>query len=362
MRISQNIGLYPTYLQRLNQLAARAKSYEERRSIFLNDRFGAPHLLKPILDKSNDAFLTCGGDEILQRLWASENGLPASIALEDILLAQIEHHRTEVWYNLDPIPYGTAFVRKLPSCVKKILCWRAAPSGNADLSAYDAVVGNFSSILDDWQRKGCRVALFYPGLDPVMDEYVSNERPIDVIFVGGYSRHHSRRAKVLESVAALASRRNIVFCLDTSRLTKLAETPIGLLPPLRSHRRPAAIRDIAQPPVFGRDLYAAMGRSKIVLNGAVDMAGDDRGNMRCFEAMGCGALMVSDAGNYPAAMESGVTIMTYDSPGQAVELIESSLANPAKTSEMTALGRKRMMETYNKSLQWQSFIDLVGAL
>jgi spore maturation protein CgeB len=99
-----------------------------------------------------------------------------------------------------------------------------------------------------------------------------------------------------------------------------------------------------------------------VLNGSIDMAGDDRGNMRCFEAMGCGALMVSDAGNYPSAMEPGVTIMTYDSPAGAVGLIEDSLSNPQAASAMAALGRKRMVETYNKSLQWQSFIDLVGGL
>jgi hypothetical protein len=362
MQIFQNSGVYQTYLQRLDRLAAGATSFEQRQRIFLDDRFGALHFLKPVLDGSRDAFFTNGDDDVLQRFWARENGLPESSTLETILLAQIEHHRTEVWYNLDPIRYGSDFVQKLPGCVTKKLCWRAAPSGNADLSAYDAVLGNFSSILNDWQRKGCRVALFYPALDPVMDEYVTTERPIDVLFVGGYSRHHSRRTKVLESVAALASRRNIAFCLDTSRLTKLAESPIGILPPLRSHRRPAAIRDIAQPPVFGRDLYAAIGRSKIVLNGAIDMAGADRGNMRCFEAMGCGALLVSDAGNYPLPMEPGVTIATYDSPEQAVALIEDSLSNHEAASTMAALGRKRMAETYNKPLQWQSFIDLVGDL
>ena len=50
-----------------------------------------------------------------------------------------------------------------------------------------------------------------------------------------------------------------------------------------------------------------------MLNGAIDMAGPDRGNMRCFEAMGCGALLVSDVGNYPVGMEAGVTMETYAS-------------------------------------------------
>ena len=71
------------------------------------------------------------------------------------------------------------------------------------------------------------------------------------------------------------------------------------------HRRPDAIAEIAKPPVFGRQLYELIGSSKIVLNGAIDMAGTDRGNMRCFEAMGCGALLVSDAGGYPDGMQPG---------------------------------------------------------
>ena len=120
------------------------------------------------------------------------------------LLAQIEHHRTEIFYNLDPVRYPSAFVGKLPGCVRKTFCWRAAPSGNADLTAYGAVLGNFPSILESWRRKGCRAELFFPALDPVMDEYGHGDRPIDVLFVGGYSRHHTARARMLEQVASLA--------------------------------------------------------------------------------------------------------------------------------------------------------------
>src|SRR5258708_36033204 len=40
-----------------------------------------------------------------------------------------------------------------------------------------------------------------------------------------------------------------------------------------------------------------------IFNGAIDMAEEDRGNLRCFEAMGCGALMISDRGRYPKGME-----------------------------------------------------------
>lgn len=360
MRLFQNSCLYPSYLAQLNRLAADTQSFAERRRVFLHDRFGAAHFLQPVLEGSPEAFFTNGDDEVLQRRWAREQGMSGEPTLEAILLAQIEHHATEVFYNLDPVRYPSAFVAKLPGCVKTKLCWRAAPSGNADFTAYGAVLGNFPSILDIWRQKGCRGELFYPAHDPVMDEYGHGDRPVDIVFVGGYSRHHRARARTLERVAQLADSHNVVLCLDASRLTRLAESAIGRLLPLGRHRRPDVIAAIARPPVFGRDLYQLIGSSKIVLNGAIDMAGEDRGNMRCFEAMGCGALLVSDAGRYPDGLQEGETIETYGSPEQAVEVLSRSLLDWPRSAAIAALGREQVREIYRKDTQWRKFVDLVG--
>jgi hypothetical protein len=362
MRLFQNCGLTPSYMAHLNELASGASSFEERRRIFLSDRFGALHFLQPVLDGDAAASLTCGNDDILQRQWARESGIRDETSIEDILLAQIEHHRTEVFYNLDPVQYPSAFVRKLPGCVRTTLCWRAAPSWQIDLTAYGAVLGNFPSILDSWRLKGCRAELFFPAIDPVMDDYGHDERLIDVLFVGGYSRHHSARAKTLERVASLAAARQVVYCLDASRLTRLAESPIGRLLPLRKHRRPDVIAKIAKPPIFGRQLYELIGKSKIVLNGAIDMAGRDRGNMRCFEAMGCGALLLSDAGNYPEGMVPDETIMTYDTSESCLDQIQRGLADDTVARKIADKGRCRIGDLYRKERQWARFEELVAKL
>jgi hypothetical protein len=362
MRLFQNSSLAPSYRARLNELAPEAVGFEERRRIFLDDRFGALHFLQPVLDGDADAFFTNGDDDILQRQWSRENGMPDETSIENILLAQIEHHRTEVLYNLDPVRYPSTFVRKLPGCVRKTLCWRAAPSGQADLTAYGAVLGNFPSILDSWRRKGCRAELFFPAVDPLMNEYGHDERPIDVIFVGGYSRHHSVRAKILEQVASFAETRQVLYCLDASRLTRLAESPLGRLLPLRKHRRPDAIAKIAKSPVFGRQLYDLLGKSKIVLNGAIDMAGRDRGNMRCFEAMGCGALLISDAGNYPEGMVADETIVTYETSGNCLDHIRQCLADWTAAKKMADNGRSRISDLYSKERQWVLFETIVARL
>lgn len=362
MRLFQNSGIYPAYRQRFDRLAADATTFMQRLDTFLMDRYGASHFLQPVLERVPSTFFTNGDDEVLQRQWAIENGLSANATLETILLAQIEHHRTEVFYNMDPMRYGSDFVRKLPGCVRKSIAWRAAPSPGADFAAYDLMVCNFPSILESYRQRGWRAAYFAPAHDPEMNAYAANaDRPVDVLFVGGYSRHHRRRAKVLEAVAGLRQNFKVVFHLDRSRLTRLAESPLGRLLPLGEHRRPKDIRAVTAESVFGRDLYAAMSRAKIVLNGAVDMAGDDRGNMRCFEAMGCGALMVSDKGIYPEGMVDGQSMMKYVSGHEAANAISQALADPTRLSEVAAAGLTSMRKHYSKQKQWLAFEKLVGA-
>ena len=363
MRLFQNSGLYPAYLPRLAELTRACASFQTHRDAFLADRFGACHFLEPVLKGEVDAFFTNGDGLDIQRIWAREQGMPSDVAMTAILLAQIEHHRTEVFYNLDPMRFASDFVRKLPACVKVKVAWRAAPSPGADFGSYDAVVCNFLSILASYRERGWRAEYLSPAHDPEMAAYAQRDhRPIDVLFVGGYSRHHRQRAVVLEAVAGLRDRHNVVFCLDCSRLTRLAESGLGRLLPLSSHRRPAEIQAVGHEPVFGRALYEMLSRAKIVLNGAVDMAGSDRGNMRCFEALGCGALMLSDQGEYPKGMENGTTMCLYANAKDAAEQIVTALNDPSKARSTAAMGLAMISERYSKSRQWADFCALIEKL
>jgi hypothetical protein len=360
MRIFQSSTYYASYAPRLRRLAVDAVTFKQQLQVFFDDRYAASHLLLPVTRSDPDAFFTNWDDEFLQRAWAREAGLPKRVKLEDILLAQIEAHRTEIFYNLDPVRLSNRFVERLPGCVRRSIAWRAAPSGNVDFSKYDLIVCNFPSMLADMSKRGCRTAYFVPSHDPAMDRFADNkDRPIDVIFVGGYSRHHMRRAEILNAVAGLSDRFQIVFHLDPSRLARLAESPVGFLPPLARHRRPQTVRSVSLPPVFGLELYRALSQAKIVLNGAIDMSGDDRGNMRCFEGMGCGSLLLSDDGKYPEGMASGRTLITYDSPADAIAQIQWLLANGNQRETIARGGHEMVSTKYSKEVQWLRFQGLL---
>ena len=363
MRLFQNSRYYPSLRPRIRELSRDCSTFAGQIAAFLNFRESAAHILLPVDQRAEWAFFTNGDDRDVQRVWAREHGLNSRASLDEILKAQIEDHRADVFYNLDATGWGTDFIRNLPGCVKAVIAWHAAPLRNVSFSAYDLVVCNFPSILAAISEQGCRTAYFFPAYDPELAPYAArHDRPIDVLFVGGYSRHHSRRAAVLEAVALLAGELHIAYHLDRSRLCRLAESPLGQFLPLARHRRPSAIRDITKAPIFGRDYYEALSAAKIVLNGSIDMAGADRGNMRCFEALGGGSLLLSDQGNYPEGMRDGETIILYNSPEQAVSQIRALLENSERRLSVARAGHEMVSNRYSKEAQWKRFEALVASI
>lgn len=356
MRLFQNIGLTRGYYKYFRR-HSKPRTFAEGRAQFLETRYGASHILAPVLCASLEAFHTNGDDRHLQLLWAREHGL-RSDDLEQILLTQIEHHQTEVFYNLDPLRYGSSLVNKLPGCVKRSICWRAAPSGAADLSGYSLVICNFPSILDDWKQKGCKTAYFAPAHDPVMDAFVGSRRnAVDLIFAGGFSQEHTRRTEMLRVAAAVPNLR-VRFHLEDSRFTRLA-TVLPFIPGLGKYRHPSQIRALSDGPLYGRDLYEAFAGTRIVLNGAIDMAGEDRGNMRCFEATGCGALLLTDSGRYPDGFVDGETMVTYSSSSQIPRLVEQIIEDTHWAESIAKAGRDMVRDRYSKARQWSRFLELI---
>jgi len=360
MRLFQASAMSRPYRKRLDRIAAHASTFEVRLRTFLADRYGAAHFLKPVLDRAPSAFFTNADDETLQRLWAREHGLPRKTPLLEILLAQIEHHRADVFYSLDPVHHDSTFLRRLPGCVRRRIAWQAAPHAHSDWQGYDLIVNNFPSLLEQFRRRGLPVAWFAPAMDPVMRDFAPNDdRPVDVLFAGGFSRYHQRRSELLEAIAALAPGVRMQFHLEASRLTRLAEQ-LPMIVPLARNRRPPAIAAVARPAVYGLDLYRALSRARIVLNCAIDMAGEDRGNMRCFEAIGCGAMLLSDEGRYPEGMVADLTITTWRTPADAVRRVVELLADEPRRSAVAKAGTAILANEYSKERQWENFLRLVA--
>ena len=365
MRLFELITYGKPYLDYFGAATKRrpADTHDRLKRLLLDDRYGNAHLLQPIDLGSSDAFLSVADDELSQRAWAREKSLSSGSSDEDIVLAQIEEHRAEVLYNVSPILYDSRFLRRLPGSVKRTLCWRAAPIGRADLSQYDRCVCNFQGLLDQWARLGLKTAWFEPAHDPVASEFGRNrDRLVDVAFVGGYSRHHRKRNLLLQRIAELGREHDIRFHFSLGRAARLVNGiwPMRWLMPGLALEGP--IRAVARPALYGRAMYQLFGNSRIVINAAIDMASEFRGNMRCWEALGCGAVMLSDEGAYPRGMRARRDFETYHDADDAVLKIKRILADYQAWRPMAAQGLATMETTYSKAAQWDAFVRLVGSI
>ena len=53
-----------------------------------------------------------------REFWAREHGFSRRASLSEILKAQIEEHRADVFYNLDATGWDAEFIRSLPGVLE----------------------------------------------------------------------------------------------------------------------------------------------------------------------------------------------------------------------------------------------------
>lgn len=365
MRLFQSAGFSQHYLKAfdLRNLPSEYGSFNERKNLLLQDRYDATHILKPIYENDTNCFFTVCDDSTLQMLWARENGLQTN-SLTDILLAQIESFKPDVLYQLDPILFPSSFVRRLPSCVKKVVAWRAAPIGSADLSAYDVVLSNFETLNARWRESGLHTAWFSPSWDPEMAPYAAkSDRSVDVFFTGSYSRTtgHDDRLLMLDAVMQLSDYHRIDIRLMSRKWGRLSDKPLFRWIPVPIIL-PPSLRTNRVKPVFGREMYATLSNAKILLNPATNIAGDIRGNMRCWESLGCGVCMLGSAGKYPEGFEPGVNFEMFTDTNDLTRKVKVLLADEPRRAEIAKAGAEMLPRIWSKERQWNDFVSLLGKL
>ena len=72
--------------------------------------------------------------------------------------------------------------------------------------------------------------------------------------------------------------------------------------------------------------------------------------------------MLSDHGNYPQGMNNGETMVTYQSPEDAVRQIKMLLDAPELRSSIAGAGHEMISTRYSKEVQWKRFEALVASI
>lgn len=345
--------------------------FKTLQGLVIDDGYASTYTLKPALEgKFEEVFFTLWDYERLQLLWAREHGLKSD-DLDKIKLAQIEEFKPDVFYNMSAV-YDRGFIKRLgkrPGL--KSVYWNGiiAKTPKA-IPGYDGHLSLHRPFVEYWKSQGFAACELQPGIPDKWKTIGRNSRNTDVMFYGQYAnKYFGSRAEIVDELieykintgAAVRCHlqyveRGIPHCIrNMFPLADAIQIPLYTFPKRK-------IRLHADIPLYGDSLYKAIGSSKIVVNGFTDFNFGFKSNMRLFEAIGLGALLISEYGVYPNGFEPGVDFYTYKNTIQLKEQIGRVLGDWSMHAEMARRARSKISDLYSKQRQWCHFQNFIASI
>ena len=369
MKVFQAMHKYIPYIPYFEKkYDVGSMSFEEHRKTLIEDRFYALHFLQPCLEMKGKGFYTMWDYEALQHKWAREKGWQ-EMDLKKILFAQIKEFNPDVFYTTSSDDFS---LKELDANLKESItrvCWSAAPGRKIEVfKNYKTRLTNFPEDVLPKKKVGFRSDLFQPAHDVQMDKYAEkDDRPIDLFFYGQYVKvGFDRRNQQLERLLQFKVE-NPQLNIEVRLQYREKKQALVNIPYIRRILRkisfpPAIIRKYSRPPIYGLDLYEALGRSKIVFNAGADFSGKYKVNMRNFEALGCGAHLISDEGVYPEGFEAGKHFSTYKNMEDCIIKVKKLLADDSLRLSIAEEGNEMVKIHYTKEKQWEAFQEILASL
>ena len=341
--------------------------FEEHRNKIFDDHFGWPADLSKYMNLQGikTEFIIANA-EVLQKKWAKENDFRYSPEgwEKEIVMEQIKHFRPVILWITSIFDYYGKFVKEALRYSKKAIAWVSCPTPKIlDVSGFKILITSHPEMLKDQQHLFDDVIITKPGFD---SEILKNigfvEKKYDVTF--GVSMAHSKRAKLLtylikndvdikvfgylhekrplgklngyrRAVFDILKRRNFHKGMDVLKRTFKTDY----------QRNIEIIKSIHQGTIFGLDMYSTLAASRISLNVHIDVAGDNAGNMRMFEATGAGTCLLTEySENINDLFEPGKEILTYKSKEELLEIIQKLLNDNEKIEQIAKAGQKRTLQ------------------
>ena len=355
---------YISYFEEKYNISELNPNFETLQKLLINDGFYGPHILKPIFDESSEGFYTMWDYERLQKTWAKENNV-TTLDLKEILQLQIAAFNPDVIYNMSPQKIDISVFDAFQN--KKLLCWNADPYSINDenLVKYDALLT--SSVIKANEKNS--TFLHYPSTDSLMKLKDIVPKDIDVFFYGQYDGFpFEKRREYITELVDFFNRKNISFkfaLMYTEKETVLYNYSIISRFDFAKKFEPSRkISKYFSKPIFGKDIYKDIARSKIVFNISAEHEkfGDFKFNMRIFETLGVGGFMLSDEGKYPPHLKAGNDFETYQNLEDLKAKIAHYLIYDNERAIIAKSGKLKIEKFYSKENQWENFQNIVFKL
>lgn len=350
MKIFLLADYYPKYLDAFYAThKVEELSHAQHQAILMNEYFGGfvsyyNHFRK----LGHEASLVIGNDTLLQKKWLAEHGIGGvGLSKYDVVLRQVEEFKPDIFFMGSMFDYYGRFLEKVSHITRNIFGWIACPfSDSLDFSNITCVISSVDDYAELFRKKGLKTEVLRAAFDGDIVSFLDDKKTIDVSFVGGLSKKiHSRRVRGLEYLLREGTDLK-VFGYGLQR---------SVLPFLGS-----PLRKVYGGERWGIDMYRTLNSSKISLNFHIDVAQGFSGNMRMFEATGCGSLLMTE--NTPDLKDKfipGREVVAYDNFDDLVEKIRYYLAHEDEASKIAKAGQKACLETHGYDKRIVAFEEIL---
>lgn len=299
-------------------------TYESELQRLLDQKFGTFDAFSVNLRKLDwEAIDVISNCHELQMMWMRENGFPQGPFLQDIVDYQISRYKPDVVFLQD-----LSIEVNCPRAIVAGQCSCRYPKVK-NLQQCQVIFSSIPDHVADFKRLGIQSVFLPLAFEPsVLQE--QGPRDLDVVFVGGLGRNSywERGTELFEQIASKIGERFHWYGYATGPMS----------PRLQSCYRGAA---------WGGDMYRLYQRARIVVNRHGEISRGAMNNLRCFEATGCGALLLTeDAPNLGEFFESN-ECAAYSSANDCIEKIKHFLANESERSEIARNGQARTLRDHN---------------
>ncbi|MCK1393521.1 glycosyltransferase [Bradyrhizobium sp. 1] len=268
--------------------------------------------------------------------------------LQQILVAQIEEFRPDLILNQDVFYVTTKLIERFRGMGVSTILGQVGiePSRGENWRVYDLMLSQLPRVVQAFRAAGVAAEVSHLAFEPVILDRLppGAVQDVDVSFVGSVSEDHRERIALLEFIA------------ERFDLKLWGNIPSSL---------PASspLWRCFQGEVWGTEMYQVLRRSRITLNSHIDIAGEEAGNMRLFEATGIGTFLLTDyKRNLDALFEAPRDVEVWRTPEDCAASIERYLGDDGARLAIAATGQQTTLSRHNFNLRVREILDHVERL
>ena len=367
-------------------------SYDEQYKKVMYDSFGWADFFQTNLSKLGvDAYEIIYNATSLQKAWAREHSV--SLDGKELLIEQLKEIKPDVVFFQDSDVFNGAWIdyirEKVPS-IKLVIGWCCNPYTENHLELFknfDFMITCSPAFNIKFKEYGLRsYQLSHAFEKSILQKIKSSETKInsDFLFIGNLIQSgdfHNFRTSLIESLLKsdinfkLYSKLVIVnpfllfsqksayifskfliamggekIVMNNQLLKKVAI--LNEIP--RKSNYSDRLKKVAEPTVFGLDMFNALSNSKICLNIHGGVTGDCAVNMRLFEVTGVGSCLITDwKKNLNELFEIDKEVVSFKTADECIEKVKWLLDHPIEMEHIAKAGQQRTLKdhTFEKRAQ-----------